>query len=89
MLKLFVGTDVALGSQTMQFFVVGIRSTFVVSAVLCVAAAFLSFVRGPYVPRICATLSLSWRTVNGFMMRGASSRFNPCEAMMSSVYPDM
>jgi EmrB/QacA subfamily drug resistance transporter len=46
MMKLFVGTDVALGSATMQAFVVGIRTTFVVSAALCVVAAMFSVVRG-------------------------------------------
>ena len=46
MMQLFVGTNVTLGSATMQNFVVGIRSAFIVSAVLCVAAAALSSVRG-------------------------------------------
>jgi len=46
MMQLFVGTNVRLGSATMQAFVVGIRNTFVVSAALCVIAAGLSYVRG-------------------------------------------
>jgi len=45
-MKLFVGTNIALGSETMQAFVVGIHSAFVVSAVLCVVAAGFSLVRG-------------------------------------------
>lgn len=44
--QLFVGTDIALGSQMMQDFIVGIQHAFWVSAVLCVAAAGFSFVRG-------------------------------------------
>ena len=39
MLQLFVGTNVTLGSQAMQAFVVGIRNAFIVSIVLCVIAA--------------------------------------------------
>jgi EmrB/QacA subfamily drug resistance transporter len=46
MMQLFVGTNVTLGSQAMQAFVVGIRSAFLVSIVLCVFAAGFSFVRG-------------------------------------------
>ena len=46
MMQLFVGTNVTLGSQTMQAFVVGIRSAFLVSLVLCVLAAGFSLVRG-------------------------------------------
>ncbi len=46
MMQLFVGTDVSLGSTAMQAFVVGIRSTFIVSVGLCVVAAALSLVRG-------------------------------------------
>ncbi len=46
MMKLFVGTSVALGSGPMQEFVVGIRNAFVVSAMLCVVAAGFSLVRG-------------------------------------------
>ncbi|HEX9117565.1 MAG TPA: MFS transporter [Anaerolineae bacterium] len=46
MMKLFVGTDVQLGSQLMQQFVVGMHSAFLLSTVLCVAAAGLSLVRG-------------------------------------------
>lgn len=47
MMNLFVGTNVSLGSEPMQAFVVGIRHAFVVSVVLSVIAAGLSFVRGP------------------------------------------
>jgi MFS family permease len=46
MMKLFVGTNVSLGSGPMQDFVVGIHHAFIVSVVLCVIAAGLSFVRG-------------------------------------------
>ena len=46
MMQLFVGTNVALGSQAMRAFVVGIRNAFIVSIVLCLLAAVLSFVRG-------------------------------------------
>jgi hypothetical protein len=46
MLQLFVGNNVQLGSQIMQEFVVGMRSAFVVSIVLCLVAAGFSLVRG-------------------------------------------
>ena len=46
MMNLFVGTNVSLGSGPMQAFVVGIRHAFVVSVVLSVVAACLSYVRG-------------------------------------------
>jgi EmrB/QacA subfamily drug resistance transporter len=46
MMQLFVGTTVTLGSQVMQEFIVGMRSAFVVSTVLCVIAAGFSIVRG-------------------------------------------
>jgi hypothetical protein len=46
MMQLFVGTNVTLGSQTMQAFVLGIRSAFLVSIVLCVLASGFSLVRG-------------------------------------------
>lgn len=46
MLQLFVGTNVTLGSQVMQAFVVGMRSAFVVSIGLSLVAAVLSLVRG-------------------------------------------
>jgi MFS family permease len=46
MMRLFVGTGVSLGSEMMQGFIVGIRSAFSVSAVLCVVAAGFSLVRG-------------------------------------------
>ena len=46
MMKLFVGTNVSLGSGPMQAFVVGIRHAFVVSVALCFVAAGMSFVRG-------------------------------------------
>ena len=45
-MQLFVGTNITLGSEMMQAFVVGIHSAFVVSAVLCVVAAGFSLVRG-------------------------------------------
>jgi hypothetical protein len=46
MMQLFVGTNVALGSQVTQSFVTGMHSTFFVSIVLCLVAASLSMVRG-------------------------------------------
>jgi ABC-type dipeptide/oligopeptide/nickel transport system permease subunit len=46
MMQLFVGTNVKLGSQAMQEFVVGIRNAFLVSLVLCLLAAGFSLVRG-------------------------------------------
>ncbi len=46
MMKLFVGTNVALGSEVMQSFVVGVRSAFMVSLFLCLVASAFSFVRG-------------------------------------------
>jgi EmrB/QacA subfamily drug resistance transporter len=46
MMKLFVGSSIALGSGPMQEFVVGIRHAFIVSAVLCLVAAGFSLVRG-------------------------------------------
>ncbi len=46
MMRLFVGTSVSLGSAAMQDFIAGMRSAFIVSVVLCVAAAGFSFVRG-------------------------------------------
>ncbi len=45
-MQLFVGTNIALGSQMMQDFIVGIQHAFWVSAVLCVVAAGFSLVRG-------------------------------------------
>ncbi|MGA2112987.1 MAG: MFS transporter [Anaerolineales bacterium] len=45
-MNLFVGTNVTLGSQMMQAFVIGIKSAFLVSAVLCVVASGFSLVRG-------------------------------------------
>ncbi len=45
-MNLFVGTNVALGSQAMQAFIVGIQNAFIVSAVLCLVAAGFSLVRG-------------------------------------------
>jgi EmrB/QacA subfamily drug resistance transporter len=46
MMQLFVGTNVTLGSQAMQAFVVGIRNAFLVSFALCFLAAWFSLVRG-------------------------------------------
>lgn len=46
MMQLFVGTDVQLGSQVMQQFVVGMRTAFVLSFVLLVVSAGFSFMRG-------------------------------------------
>ncbi len=46
MFKLFVGTNVVLGSQVTQSFVIGMHSAFVVSVGLIILAAAISFVRG-------------------------------------------
>jgi EmrB/QacA subfamily drug resistance transporter len=46
MMKVFVGTNVSLGSGPMQAFVVGIQHAFIVSVALCAIAAAFSFVRG-------------------------------------------
>lgn len=45
-MALFIGTNVVLGSQAMQAFIVGIQNAFLVSAVLCLVAASFSFIRG-------------------------------------------
>jgi EmrB/QacA subfamily drug resistance transporter len=45
-MNLFVGTNVVLGSQAMQAFIIGIQNAFLVSAVLCCVAAGFSLVRG-------------------------------------------
>ena len=45
-MQLFLGTNLALGSEPMQAFIVGIKSAFRVSIVLCLAAAAFSMVRG-------------------------------------------
>jgi EmrB/QacA subfamily drug resistance transporter len=46
MMQLFVGTNVTLGSQMMQSFVVGMHSAFYVSIVLSLVAVAASLVRG-------------------------------------------
>jgi EmrB/QacA subfamily drug resistance transporter len=46
MLQLFVGTNVTLGSDIMQSFIVGMRAAFAVSIVLCLIAAGFSAIRG-------------------------------------------
>jgi MFS family permease len=46
MQQLFVGTNVVLGSQVTQAFVIGMHSAFAVSLVLCLLAAGFSLVRG-------------------------------------------
>jgi EmrB/QacA subfamily drug resistance transporter len=46
MMQLFVGSNVTLGSAPMQAFVTGMHSAFLVSTVLVVFAACISFVRG-------------------------------------------
>ncbi len=46
MMQLFVGTNVTLGSAPMKAFVGGMHSAFLVSTVLIVIAAGISFVRG-------------------------------------------
>jgi EmrB/QacA subfamily drug resistance transporter len=46
MMKLFVGTNIAMGSDSMKSFVVGMHGAFTVSIALSAAAAFFSLVRG-------------------------------------------
>ena len=46
MMQLFVGTNVQLGSDVTQSFVVGMRSAFLLSMVLCLIAGGISMVRG-------------------------------------------
>ncbi len=46
MMQLFVGTNVSLGSAPMQAFVAGMHNAFLVSLVLVIIAAGISFVRG-------------------------------------------
>jgi EmrB/QacA subfamily drug resistance transporter len=46
MMKLFVGTNIAMGSASMQSFVVGMRGAFMVSLGLSLVAALFSFIRG-------------------------------------------
>jgi EmrB/QacA subfamily drug resistance transporter len=46
MMELFVGNNVTLGSAPMRAFVIGMHSAFLVSTVLVVIAASISFVRG-------------------------------------------
>jgi MFS family permease len=46
MFRLFVGTNVSLGSQVTQAFVIGMHSAFRVSIALCLVAAAFSIVRG-------------------------------------------
>ena len=45
-MDLFIGTNVTLGSQSMQAFILGIKNAFLVSTFLCLVAAGFSFVRG-------------------------------------------
>jgi hypothetical protein len=45
-INLFIGTNVMLGSQGMQAFIIGIKNAFLVSTFLCLIAAAFSFVRG-------------------------------------------
>jgi MFS family permease len=46
MMQLFVGNNVTLGSSPMKAFVIGMHSAFLVSTVLVIIAAGISFVRG-------------------------------------------
>ncbi len=46
MMELFVGNNVTLGSAPMQAFVTGMHSAFLVSTILVIIAAAISFVRG-------------------------------------------
>jgi len=45
-MNLFIGTNVTLGSQGMQAFILGIKNAFLVSTFLCLVAAGFSYVRG-------------------------------------------
>jgi EmrB/QacA subfamily drug resistance transporter len=45
-MQLFVGTNITLGSEVMQAFIVGMQNAFVVSVGLCLVAAGFSLVRG-------------------------------------------
>jgi EmrB/QacA subfamily drug resistance transporter len=45
-MNLFIGTNVRLGSQSMQAFILGIKNAFLVSTFLCLVAAGFSYVRG-------------------------------------------
>jgi EmrB/QacA subfamily drug resistance transporter len=45
-MSLFIGTNITLGSQSMQAFTFGIKNAFLVSTFLCLVAAGFSFVRG-------------------------------------------
>ncbi|MGD0876742.1 MAG: MFS transporter [Anaerolineales bacterium] len=45
-MDLFIGTNVTLGSQSMQAFTLGIKNAFLVSTFLCLVAAGFSYVRG-------------------------------------------
>jgi EmrB/QacA subfamily drug resistance transporter len=45
-MALFVGTNITLGSQVEQAFVIGIQNAFLVSGVLCIVAAGFSLIRG-------------------------------------------
>ncbi|MGE5222364.1 MAG: MFS transporter [Omnitrophica WOR_2 bacterium] len=46
MMQLFVGTNVTLGSQVMQAFVIGMHNAFIASLLLCLIAAGISMIRG-------------------------------------------
>jgi len=46
MMQLFIGTNITLGSEVTQNFVIGMRSAFIMSIVLCIIAAGISLVRG-------------------------------------------
>jgi len=46
MMQLFVGTNITLGSKVTQEFIIGMRSAFILSIVLCIVAAGISLVRG-------------------------------------------
>ena len=59
MMQLFVGTSITLGSQIMQTFVLGMHNAFVVSFVMCLAAAGFSLVRGKEVRRVQHTTEMA------------------------------
>jgi len=45
-MNLFIGTNVMLGSHSMQAFIFGIKNAFLVSTFLCLVGAGFSYVRG-------------------------------------------
>ena len=59
MMRLFVGTNVAMGSGPEAAFILGMRNAFAVSVALCAVAAGFSLVRGPEARRLAPAESAS------------------------------